>query len=355
MSHESPSTIETVPFHANRREAGVLVGYDGSDNAGRALEYAAGLALRRGIRLTVATAYKVPVMIYTTLAALPHEPEDEARRKEAVIVLDHARRLLEGYPGEVDYRLAEGDSVGALVGLSEHAQLAVVGARGRGGFLGRVLGSVASALPAHAKCPTIVLDASPDGTDEQAANRSDAQAESADAQAGSAGVAGKSFALPHSQAPVVAGIDGSPQARTAVLQAALAAVEAETSLHLLMALPPLDDPLVWYPELVVDYKDLTDRRRGELERSLGAEIAWIEGHFRTLNVDGSVKVGDPVAILREATRTAQLTVVGSRGRGAIKSVLLGSTSRDLLHHAEGPVMVVPPLADERLEDQPSAV
>ncbi len=336
MSNEVPSASDRVPFHANRRDAGVLVGFDGSDNATVALEYAAGIALRRGIRLTVATAYKVPVMIYTTLAALPHEPEDEVRRKEAEIVLTRAGQLLEGYPGEVDFRCVEGDSVGALVGLTEHAQVAVVGARGRGGFLGRVLGSVASALPAHAKCPTIVLDH-----------------RNANVHTGVAGEESEDrFALTHSAAPVVAGIDGSARSRTAVLQAALAAVEAETSLHLLMALPPLDDPLIWYPELVVDYKDLTDRRRGQLDESLRAEIAWVEGHFRTLDVDGSVKVGDPVEVLRDATRSAQLTVVGSRGRGALKSALLGSTSRALLHHAEGPVMVVPPLDDERLHDQP---
>ncbi|WP_309131583.1 universal stress protein [Brevibacterium sp.] len=338
MSNEVPSAIDGVPFHANLRDAGVLVGFDGSDNASLALDYAAGIALRRGIRLTVATAYKVPVMIYANLAAMPHEPEDEVRRKEAEIVLDRARALLEGYPGEVDFRRVEGDSVGALVGLTEHAQVAVVGARGRGGFLGRVLGSVASALPAHAKCPTIVLD-------HKRENIHTGIAESAERST-------DRFALTHSDAPVVAGIDGSPRSRTAVLQAALAAVEAETSLHLLMALPPLDDPLVWYPELIIDYKDLTDRRRGQLDESLRAEINWVEGHFRTLDVDGSVKIGDPVEVLRDATRTSQLTVVGSRGRGALKSVLLGSTSRSLLHQAEGPVMVVPPLDDERLRDQP---
>ena len=45
--------------------------------------------------------------------------------------------------------------------------------------------------------------------------------------------------------------------------------------------------------------------------------------------------------LAEHSRTAQLTIVSTRGHGRMVSALLGSVSRGLLERAEGPVMVVP--------------
>src|SRR5699024_5214230 len=53
-----------------------------------------------------------------------------------------------------------------------------------------------------------------------------------------------------------------------------------------------------------------------------------------------VELGDPGDVLAARTRTAQLTVIGTRGRGAVRSALLGSVSREVLNRAQGPVMVV---------------
>ncbi|WP_368079749.1 universal stress protein [Kocuria marina] len=43
----------------------------------------------------------------------------------------------------------------------------------------------------------------------------------------------------------------------------------------------------------------------------------------------------------QATRTADLVVVGSRGIGGFTGLLLGSVSQAVLSSAAGPVMVVP--------------
>jgi nucleotide-binding universal stress UspA family protein len=51
---------------------------------------------------------------------------------------------------------------------------------------------------------------------------------------------------------------------------------------------------------------------------------------------------DPVAALRESSKSAQSLVVGNRGRGGFLGALLGSMSNSLVQHAHCPVMVVHP-------------
>src|SRR5699024_12569291 len=123
--------------------------------AGGALAYAARVAVRRELPLTVLTVYRVPMPVYTTYVALPaSEAEGGARKKAAAQLPEGAAKMLEGHPGKVSYLSAEGDSVGMLAEASARAQLEVVGAHGRGGCLGRVMGSVSTALTSHAPCPT---------------------------------------------------------------------------------------------------------------------------------------------------------------------------------------------------------
>ena len=55
-----------------------------------------------------------------------------------------------------------------------------------------------------------------------------------------------------------------------------------------------------------------------------------------------VSSGGPAATLLEAAEGADLLVVGSRGLGGFKGLLLGSVSQQVSHHASCPVVVVPP-------------
>uniref|UniRef100_UPI003B3A2732 universal stress protein n=1 Tax=Brevibacterium sediminis TaxID=1857024 RepID=UPI003B3A2732 len=284
-------------------ELGVLVGFDGSELAAQAVRYGAVEAERRRTVLTVVTAYELPTMIYPNMASIPSEPEDDKAKKEAEKTLAEAVELLRDYSGEKSFRTAPGNSAGALVTLSADAEVAIVGARGRGGFMGRVLGSVSTALPAHAHCPTIVVSE-----------------RSASATAGNG--------------PVVVAVDGSDSGRVAMFTAAAEAALRGTELELVVVLPAGEEWLYWYPDLELS-SEVTARRQRQLSESLETEAGTLSEQFPDLTVTTSVPVGDPTETLVEISSRAQLTVMGTRGRGRIRSALLGSVSRGVLNHAEG--------------------
>ena len=316
MNTEVPTEPETIPFDPAARNLGVAVGYDGSENAEAAVRYAADIAARRGTSLTVVTAYRTPIPVYANPAALQAWKEDKAHQQVAESLLEKAAGLLAEHSGKVKCVTVDGDSVGALAEISAKAQLIVVGSRGRGGFLGLLRGSVATSLPAHATCPTVVVPSTP---------------------------------LPSRSAPVLVGADLSSHSRVAALQAAQVAKDRGSPLFVVMALPRFDRGGTWYPEPLDEADRRTERRRQELQEILEAEIRWLAKQVPGIKASGEVRIGEPARVLRDAAESAQLTVVGSRGRGAVASTLLGSTSREVLHEADGPVMVVPYLEDERVD------
>lgn len=301
------------------RDLGVLVGFDGSDHAKAALQFGASEALRRKTALTVVTAYTVPVPVYPNMASLRAQPEDRAKQELAEATLDVAKEYLSDYSGELILGAAEGNPTGTLAELTVRAQLVVVGARGRGGFVGRVLGSVASALPAHAHCPTIVVP----GTE---STEGDVKTEK--------------FIDQKHDGPVLAAIDGSVQSAEVLRQAADAAEETAAALRILMIIPLAEEWLYWYPDVQLPNKS-SQGRKDELAKTIRDAHTWLFDEHPNLDISVDVEIGQPMDVIADRTATAALTVVGSRGRGAVRSALLGSVSRGVLNDAQGAVMIVP--------------
>lgn len=99
-------------------------------------------------------------------------------------------------------------------------------------------------------------------------------------------------------------------------------------------------PTVPYPAVPPDATDLdAARQRGDrMLAKVAADCGVTGAHLR------AEPAADPADALRRvaADEDAELLVVGSRGRGPVKSTLLGSTSWELTAHAPCPVVVVPP-------------
>lgn len=159
MNHKGWGILTSMWSEYGKLEgsAGIVVGVDGSDQSLCALVWAAKEAERRRTPLHVVTAYTVPIFAASSMDAGYTTMDDAIIRDGARSVLNKALERISAYNIEVFSRVETGDAAAVLLELSEEADLMVVGSRGRGGFVGRLLGSVSSALPAHAKCPTVVV------------------------------------------------------------------------------------------------------------------------------------------------------------------------------------------------------
>ena len=138
--------------HAERPDGGntgrVVVGVDGSHGAHEAVGFAFEQTAFLGCGLTAVHAHHGP---------------DADREDERRLLAESLAGWREKYP-QVDVRLdtVSGRAGGALTDASAGARLLVVGARGRGGFVGLLLGSVSQAVVHHACCPVAVVR-HPDG------------------------------------------------------------------------------------------------------------------------------------------------------------------------------------------------
>lgn len=319
-----------------RKPRGIVVGVDGSDQSVCALIWAAKEAQRRRAPLHLVTAYTVPIFAASGLDGGYATVDDAVIRDGAETVLRQAAARVADYDVEVHASVETGDAAGVLLELSEEAELMVVGSRGRGGFMGRLLGSVSSALPAHAKCPTVTIPLC------SASRLEEAGIEAPQERDGQPATSAADV-----EPVVLVGVDGSEQARAAVLVAAEQALRWKRPLRMICSVPPFTGSLAWVPA-PLDREALY----ADIQVQLNAGKAWLQSHFPGLDISHQVVDGAPVEVLIDASRTAELLVLGSRGRGGFAGMLLGSTSQGVMHHAKGPLMVVPDRTDPRLANRP---
>jgi nucleotide-binding universal stress UspA family protein len=298
-------------MESSATDLGIVVGVDGSSSSKSAVRWAAHEARMRNVPLTlvhiVVTPSWGPAPWLLSEAPLPvPAEEDSALEEEGQKIIAEAIRIAKDSTQddthtEIKSELYFSVPVSVLVNLSKQAQMAVVGCRGHNTLSRVLLGSVSNGLLHHAHCPVAVIHD-----------------------------AASSQARP-SNLPVVVGVDGSPASELATEIAFDEASRRGVDLVALHAYRDADLPKVlnvqWSGEHPIPPQALADRLSGWLQR------------YPDVTIHPRIVCDNPARHLLDEAESAQLVVVGSRGRGGFAGMLLGSVSTAVAHAANVPVIV----------------
>ena len=271
----------------------IVVGYDGSADSERAVDWAVKAAKLRNC----------PIRLVAVIEDdadpdwLPDRVE-KARRRALAQLGDLADREL---PITVMKPRSE-PTTHALLRLASDAQMIVLGAHGHSVVDGALIGSVSQHLARHAECPVVVAR------------------EAQDPNAGR----------------IVVGFDDSPGSQLAVAFAFEMARDTEaplTVIHGWRVIPPGTVGL--YMPLTPDFVEHVESERAALRDAMSE---WCD-KYPDVEVELSAVPLHPVRVLTDASDHAAMVVVGSRGRGAFAGLLLGSVSQGVLHRARCTVVV----------------
>ncbi|HXP33006.1 MAG TPA: universal stress protein [Acidimicrobiales bacterium] len=132
---------------------------------------------------------------------------------------------------------------------------------------------------------------------------------------------------------IVVGIDGSPSSLDALAWAARQAHLTASSLEIVMSWE-WPSSLGW----AVPVPDNFDPEE-DVRSALEAAVAGVRADYPDMSIDPRVVSGHPAPILVEASKGADLLVVGSRGHGEFVGMLIGSVSEYCATNAHCPVLV----------------
>lgn len=271
----------------------VLVGIDGSTAALDAVRWAVRVAVDRG----------APLVLTSAVSASAFADVDDTTSDAVQRILDDAMSVARDAAGDraltVSSESHHGTPAGVLVERSADASLIVVGTRGLGEFTGGLSGSVSSAVATHADCAVTVVPTT----------------------------------TSNASGPVVVGVDGTDNSVPAVRFAYDIASSRGVGLVAVHAWSDVDIP--------GEHHDAWTHTSENESAALAETLAGWADDYPDVEVQRVVVQDRPVRELVSRAADASLVVVGRRGRGGFRSLLLGSTSRALLHSVDVPVTVVP--------------
>lgn len=282
----------------------IVVGLDASAEAQAALHWARAYA-GPDDRILAVRAYDLQWIGLGGVAAVPSIPED---------IELAAREALEKLLGEVgDDRVTavvrEGRPGPALVAEAQRADLVVVGHRGDS-RIAMMLGSTANYVLHHSKVPTVVVRGERGGSGEPVRR-------------------------------IVVGVDDHDIAERGENESVRAlrwaygvpGVEHVRVVHA-WHVPPMAVGV--YPAIAADFEALDEAAFKVIDHVLEAAGPTPDG----VTVERASVRGTPGWALVDESHHADLVVVGSRGVGTLRGLVLGSTSAEAAAHALAPVCVV---------------
>jgi nucleotide-binding universal stress UspA family protein len=306
----------------NQEPLQILLGVDGSDHSMSAIQLLQDLPL----------AQAAPSGCTITVLAVLHL-QHAARRHLLEAVLDDARQLLSRTGIEVQTGLIHGNPAGELIHYAEqhNPSLIVLGALGLRATLGILLGGVAQQVVEYARCPVLIVRAPYAGLRR-----------------------------------VLIATDGSASSQKGVCylcgqgDAPCLPLPSETALHLVHVLPPLIQPEMYartWPVAAEALPYISDReleeasqRQAEEEEAAGVDLlektaaAMRQALPETMlgKLETVLLRGDAATEIIHYVKANQIDLIlaGSRGLSQVRSWLLGSVSRKLVHYSGCSVLVV---------------
>lgn len=276
----------------------ILVGFDGSPESNEALLWAAAEAAARERPLEIVSCYRLPMATdaYTgtppdATAAILETVSGEATKARDAVVARHSSL-------DVSTRVCAGSAAHELV--ADDGELIVVGASSHRGPLAFWLGSTARAVVRRARCPVVVVR-------------------------GAAGAG--------SPQRIVVGVDDSEQALAAVRWAATEADLHRVTLRVVHA---------WdyqYQTPAGSSSQARDLTRVDAARVLDGAVELARDMCGG-DVNEELIEGSPGSAILASVRDGDLLVLGSRGRGAWRTGLFGSTVNNVLDEVDVPLAVV---------------
>lgn len=285
-------------------QAPVVVGVDGTDSAISAARWAGAVAARVGAPLHIVHGRPTVGRNLTDTAAAIQAAIMTYQRDCSEIFLKAAADAVRADNPELAVTTSSSTIPAdeALLDLSLRSRLIVLGANRISPGAALLLGSTTLAVATQAACPVVAWRGDRTAPDGQ---------------------------------PIVVGVDDSPAAATALSAAFALADRLKVTLHAVhswTARMPAADITV---PLLIDWDALEAAQWTYLTNA----VDQYRDRHPDVEVACYVEPTRPTQALMKHLGEAQLVVVGNRGRNALTSMLLGSTSSNLLHHSAVPVMV----------------